>query len=115
MAAWLDPGPATIVAPSSDRAYGFDFALLISSCLAPSGSRRGRQGDREWITAQHHEGDQPPGRPLAVRVGPNQLSDVAVRLTAKGKPRKRNPAPGEPVVLRLSRAGVRLAYLLNQA
>jgi len=25
----------------------------------------------------------------------------AVRLTARGKPRKRNPAPGEPVVVRL--------------
>ena len=25
----------------------------------------------------------------------------AVRLTAKGNPRKRNPAPGEPVVVRL--------------
>jgi hypothetical protein len=25
----------------------------------------------------------------------------AVRLTARGKPRKRNPAPGEPVIVRL--------------
>jgi hypothetical protein len=25
----------------------------------------------------------------------------AVRLTARGKPRKRNPAPGDPVVVRL--------------
>ena len=25
----------------------------------------------------------------------------AVRLTTRGKPRKRNPAPGEPVVVRL--------------
>jgi hypothetical protein len=33
--------------------------------------------------------------------GRYQLSDVAVRLTAKGKPRKRNPAPGEPIVVRL--------------
>ena len=27
--------------------------------------------------------------------------DKGARLTAKGKPRKRNPAPGEPVVVRL--------------
>jgi hypothetical protein len=29
------------------------------------------------------------------------VSDEGARLTAKGKPRKRNPAPGEPVVVRL--------------
>jgi len=29
------------------------------------------------------------------------IRDSTTRLTAKGKPRKRNPAPGEPVVVRL--------------
>ena len=30
-----------------------------------------------------------------------RLARAPVRLTARGKPRKRNPAPGEPVVVRL--------------
>jgi hypothetical protein len=29
------------------------------------------------------------------------VRDEGARLTTKGKPRKRNPAPGEPVVVRL--------------
>jgi hypothetical protein len=32
---------------------------------------------------------------------PTRDSAKNLRLTAKGKPRKRNPAPGEPVVVRL--------------
>jgi hypothetical protein len=46
--------------------------------LAP---RRGRCGQcyRKRITAEHHHQDQPPDRPLAVGIGPEQLGDIPNR------------------------------------
>jgi hypothetical protein len=73
----LDPGPAAIVAPSSDRVHGFDFALLISLCFAPSRHRRGGQGNGQRITAQGHEGDESSDRPLGVGVGADGFGDIA--------------------------------------
>jgi hypothetical protein len=79
----------------------------------------GRQRDRERITTQHHKDDQPPGRPLAVSVRPNQLSDVGdglrFRPAALGDQRgafglQACQATGLPVRSSTSPARVQLAF-----
>jgi len=42
----------------------------------PRRSRRG-QGDGERVAGENHEGYQPSDYPLGVRIGADQLSDVA--------------------------------------
>jgi hypothetical protein len=79
VAAWPDPGSAAIVAASSHRVCGFDFALLISSCLAPSRGSRGRQCDGERVAAQDHQGNQPPDSPLGIGIDAQQLGHVPDR------------------------------------
>jgi len=46
-----------------------------------SALRRGRrgQGDGKRVAAQHHQSDEPPDCALAVRVGADELGDVADR------------------------------------
>ena len=43
----------------------------------PPRARRGRQCDGQRTAAQHHEGGQPPDRPLAVGGGADQLGHAA--------------------------------------
>jgi len=46
--------------------------------LLPGRSRR-RQRNCQRVAAQHHERNQPPNRPFAVRVGAKELGDVSDR------------------------------------
>jgi len=54
-----------------------DQARNSSYSGLPPCRSRSRQRDRQWITAQHHQDDQPPDRRLAVGVGADELGDVA--------------------------------------
>ncbi len=47
--------------------------------MSPCRRRSGRQGDGQRVAAKHHEGDQPPNCPLAVRVAAEKLGDVPDR------------------------------------
>ena len=48
---------------------------------SPPCRSRGRQCDGQWVTTQHHQCNEPPDCPFAVRVGANKLRDVADRCS----------------------------------
>jgi hypothetical protein len=49
----------------------------LKRCDSPPCRSRSRQRDGQGIAAQDHQGNQPADRPLAVRVGADELRDVA--------------------------------------
>src|SRR5258708_6791043 len=56
-----------------------DHAETSNASRSPPCRSRGRQCDGQWVTTQHHQCNEPPDCPFAVRVGANKLRDVADR------------------------------------